>query len=296
MPTDQSRSFAITIRPSVGISPDLEKKLTKIFTNTKHQDGVHIVAEKSGVERHLHIQLWFSEEKRKGDIKKKIERVLDKYDWWDVNHKRHCIKIKMAYNDWVQIYCEENEEKNDEFSVIIAEIPSHTPQYYPSEKDQEKLLESYCAVDKKYYLLKEEFLKWQENQLLKCENQEDMENWRIITKRKVAEFLTDSMFLSKTQKVVADRRKKIELCDNLYYYIKPQNPTIKYDFLSNEEKKIWETEDQENLSLNYEKKNLSKVTIDENASVVWTDDDDPYHPNNLDDDISSGEEFDESLY
>ena len=62
MPTDQSRSFAITIRPSVGISPDLEKKLTKIFTNTKHQDGVHIVAEKSGVERHLHIQLWFSEE------------------------------------------------------------------------------------------------------------------------------------------------------------------------------------------------------------------------------------------
>ncbi len=305
MPTDKSKSFAITIRPSVGISPELEEKLLKIFTNIKDQDGVHIVSEKTGVERHLHIQLWFSEEKRKGDMKKKIERVLEKYPWWDVNHKRHCIKIKMAYNDWVSIYCEENEEKNDEFSVLMDKIPSHTPQYYPSEKDQEKMLEAYSAVDQKYYLLKQKYLEYVNNQVNVIMNNQDLsdstmkikiQNLQIITKRKVAVFLSQSMFDDKNLKVVADRRKKIELCDNLYYYLKPQDPTIKYQFLSNDEKKIWETEEIEKTSLNHENKNLSNITIDEQSSVVWTEDDDPYNPANFSDDISSGEEFDENLY
>ena len=75
-----NKSFGITIRPKSGVSPDslFESKILKAI---KRYDYYHCVAEKSGIERHLHFQIWSNDEKRKGDIKKTFTRICEKEDW-----------------------------------------------------------------------------------------------------------------------------------------------------------------------------------------------------------------------
>jgi hypothetical protein len=202
------KSFGITINVKPGIvkGSKLEENLLKA---TKTANYYQIVSEKDGCERHFHIQLWFDDKKKKGDIKKKFERILSKEMFWDVDHKRHAIKIKICYNDWILNYCEENELKlnGDDYSdMILDNMPAITEDYYPSEEEQENIKNKANAKDQKFYSWLELWNKYE----YKCDNPRDID---------IAEFLGDMMFKSKTIPVIVDDKARRQNCKCLLAYI-----------------------------------------------------------------------------
>lgn len=216
------KSFGITINIKPGIikGSKLENNLLKA---SKTAEYYQVVSEKSGIERHFHIQLWFNDAKKKGDVKRKFERILSKEIFWDVDHKRHAIKIKVCYNDWILNYCAENELKlnGDDFSeMLLDNLPATTDDFYPSEEDQEKIKNKANAVDQKFH-------NWLE---LWNDYEFKVDNPRLID---IAEFLGDMMFKSKTIPVIVDDKARKQNCKCLLAYI--QGCKSAHLFMTNEE-------------------------------------------------------------
>lgn len=202
------KSFGITINIKPGIQKDSKLEL-HLLKACKTANYYQVVSEKSGVERHLHIQLWFDDKKKKGDVKRKFERILSKEMFWDADHKRHAIKIKICYNDWILNYCEENELKlngSDNSELLLDNIPATTEDYYPSEEEQEKIMNKANAVDQKFY-------HWLE---LWNEYEFKIEQPKLID---IANFLGDMMFKSKKIQVIVDDKARKNNCKCLLAYI-----------------------------------------------------------------------------
>jgi len=208
------KSYGITIRPKCGVSEELQNVILEKINKFKNLDSCYMIAEKEGIERHLHLQVWFNEPRRKGDLKKQLERTLSSYDWWDTHHKRYCIHIKIAYNDWITNYCLENETKGDILEEIQAEIPSNTESYYPSEQEQQDVQDLANAKDTRFHLLKKQF---EESEF----SDNDTYNFGrdVYNKFQISAFLNDAMFIRKTIPVVSEKRKRIELSQSLYMYV-----------------------------------------------------------------------------
>ena len=202
---NKSKSFGITIRPKCGVLSNSAFQ-DKILKACKSADYYQCVSEKEDVERHLHIQLWYNEPKYKGDIKKKFERICAKEMFWDADHKRHCIKIKFCYNDWILNYCEENDIKLDASELLLDNMPAITDDYYPSEDEQEKMLNKSQAVDQKFY-------RWEE---LWNEYEHKVDNPELID---IAKFLGDMMFKSRKIQVIVDDKARKQNCVCLLAYI-----------------------------------------------------------------------------
>lgn len=200
------KSFGFTIRPKDGLVKDsiCEDKILKAIERITPYH--HCVAEKEGIERHLHFQLWFNETKRKGDIKKVFTRICEKEDWWDADHKRHCIKDKHCYNDWYDGYLIGNENKqSDKSEELLCNIPPHTDEYYPSEEDQQKWKDESKAVDKTFHKL---YTLWYEYY-----------NDKPTELAEVSKFFNKLMFKDKIIKVIEDKRRRTQRVECLYNYI-----------------------------------------------------------------------------
>lgn len=208
-----NKSFGFTIRPKCGIekSSTIENKILKAIEKF---DYYHCVAEKDGVDRHLHFQIWCDEEKRKGDIKKMFTRICERQDWWDQGHKKYCIKDKYCYNDWYDGYLDkDNPDKvEDEYELLLDNVPAHTDDYYPDDEDQEKWKAKANAVDKTFHHLKELWEEWEDDGVLP----EDIPH--------VSSFLNDMMFKSKKIKIIEDKKRRSQRCECLYYYLKGGAP------------------------------------------------------------------------
>ncbi|AXH78456.1 MAG: hypothetical protein [Circular genetic element sp.] len=206
-----NKSFGFTIRPKCGIEKNSVLEL-KILKAIEKFDYFHCVAEKDGVDRHLHFQIWSDEEKRKGDIKKTFTRICERQDWWDQGHKKFCIKDKFCYNDWYDNYLDEdNPDKiNDQFDLLLDNVPAHSDEYYPSDASQEKWKAKANAVDKTFYHLKELWDNWSDDP------PEDL--------IEVVVFYNDMMFKSKKIKIIEDKKKRCQRCECLFYYLKGGAP------------------------------------------------------------------------
>jgi len=200
-----NKSFGITIRPKCGVNEVDEINIINYCRKHKHQ----VIAEKMGNERHLHIQLWFDEPRRKGHVKQAFERICEKYDWWDADHKRHCIKVKLCYNDWIINYCIDNDNKNDPYDELSIDIPPVTGGYYPTDEEQQKMIEKNGSMNQKLYMLKELYI----------------HEFSKVTMDNVALFLGELCYLQ--DKVVIPTKKvdRVNLCTNLYWYLKAQIDT-----------------------------------------------------------------------
>lgn len=212
-----NKSFGITIRPKCGIEPNSELE-SKILKAIERYDYYHCVAEKTGVERHLHFQLWTDEEKRKGDIKKTFTRILQREDWWDQGHKKFCILDRYCYNDWYDGYCENNEEKSeDESETLLDNVPAITDDYYPSDVDQEKWKAEKKAVDKTFHNL---MVLWYDE----WDDEKPEEIWDV------AKFFNAMMYKQKKIKVIEDKKRRAQRVESLFYYLKEGAP-IKHSLM-----------------------------------------------------------------
>lgn len=205
MSAGEFRSFAITLRPKMGVKKDgtLEKNVLKWCAD---QDYAIVCAEKELEERHLHIQIWLDKPRTKGNVKTFFRRQLDKLD--DGSITKHAICIKIAYSDWVEDYCEENELKPEDIqeNIIYESIPLKTSDYYASEEEQEKFKKIANAKDQQLCQLEE----WWH---------EDMGQTYRPTLWNVSRFITKVMCFDRKIRVIRAKRDRESLCICLHAYI-----------------------------------------------------------------------------
>jgi hypothetical protein len=202
------KSYALTIRPKNGLSRETEKEVLKYL---KKQHHAFAVLEGEDESRHLHGQIWFENPKVKGDLRVSLNRICERTieDWCPAQKKVLSGGIKIAYNDsWSEDYC----QKENDPRIIFNNPPEDASEYYPSEEEQEKVQAKANAVDARYHRLSEKFKEQHpEWQIYKYP--------RLTRKEKVARFLIDAMFVSKTEIVIADKKARFQLCDCLTSYI-----------------------------------------------------------------------------
>jgi len=130
------RSWCLTVNPSQGVTSPTEEALVKYC---KSFPFYQFVIEGDAEARHAHIQIWCDTPTTKGDANKKLERVLAKVisDWNPAQQKVLRSGTKIAYSDWVENYCIQNDLKG-ESNIILDNRPLDTDEYYPSEEEQEK--------------------------------------------------------------------------------------------------------------------------------------------------------------
>ena len=151
---------------------------------------------------------------------------MEKFEWWDQNHKRHCIDIKYCYNDWIYLYCEENKEKEDnaeKIEMLEDHEPLCTADFYPSQDEQNKMKQD---NQEKFA---DAYFKNLENLWLVYITESEIQ----LTRETVAIFLSDMMFSSRKIRVIKEKRKRQELLDSLIMYLRKS--TSEWNFLSQEE-------------------------------------------------------------
>jgi hypothetical protein len=214
MPKQKSFGITVSLKHIGGLihNSDLEKDLLTVI---KRADYYHAVAEtKQGQpdSRHLHAQLWYTNPKDKGDIKKNYIRVLRKQHWWEEKNRDVCFHIKYCFSDWFENYLsKENEDKANDISELLLDqnpvLHNVNPEdFYPTDEQQEGFKNKANAVDKKFY-------RWEE---LWNEYEHKVENPELID---IAKFLGDMMFVSRKIQVIVDDKARKQNCVCLLAYI-----------------------------------------------------------------------------
>lgn len=208
------KSFCFTINPTNGVAPDsqMEQDFKKFGSSTKGFEAYDMWCEKSGHERHIHMQVWLSEPKTRGDVNKQLERVLKKHikecDDWQQQCKVLRKGTRIAYNDWLIRYCEENNLKeNDESIIVHIGRPFDTDIYYATEEEQAKVQRKSNAIDKRMASLELLWEEWSEAK--------DME----LTHENVGTFLSDMMFNERKIMTMCKTVDMRNLCRTLFHYI-----------------------------------------------------------------------------
>jgi len=228
------KSFCFTVRPTNGVAPDsdMEKDFIKFAAKSKDFEAYDMWCEKKDHARHIHMQVWLSSPKTRGDVNKQIERVLKKYikdadDWQDQCHTLRK-GTRIAYSDWYLKYCEDYDLKADDESIIVhLGRPFDTDPYYASEEEQEKLQRKANAIDKRMASLELLWEEWSEAK--------DMD----LTHENVGTFLSDMMFNERKIMTMCKTVDMRNLCRTLFHYIsKTVDSSLFYkkpdDKLSNE--------------------------------------------------------------
>jgi len=205
------RSYCITVRPKNGLSVNTEERIMKYL---KKVDYAFATIEKKDEARHMHIQVWFKNERIRGVICTAFVRLCEEsIEEWDEAQKRVLRNgIKISYNDWYLSYLADNEEKKgteEEGKIIYDNVPDFTEDYYPSESEQLAVKNLSNAVDKKYYKFEQDFLVW-----FKA-----VKDDRDVLLIDICEWYAISMFRERTICVVADKRRRIETCKALFLYV-----------------------------------------------------------------------------
>ena len=197
-----SRSFAFTVRPIQGVPEDseLEKSFRKLFD--KYQG--FLVAEKTGIERHLHGQLFFKSPRTKSDFNRDFPvKLCKKYvvDWTPQQERVLKMGTRIAYSD--DFYTEYTNKGDSE--LLEDYFPNNSIEFYPSQDEQDKVKERANAKDAKFYALAEMY--------------NNGENVCVPTYENVAKWLYSAMFVEKTIKCIEDKRKINQTVNTLTEYL-----------------------------------------------------------------------------
>lgn len=207
------KSFGITmnIKHVGGVKKQHDDKIIKALDKTKDLDGYVIIAEKEDDERHLHMQLWYKTKKTTSDITRKFKRLFEKEDWYDPNNRKW-LKVEYAYNNWVDKYCIDNEDKeNDKTEIVIDKTPEDTETYYPTLEEQNKYQQtSNKEGDKRFQKLELDYHDWDLDHPKKS-----VHSYR----QHISRFLNQKMFIDRTMRVILQQRDRIALANTLYTYI-----------------------------------------------------------------------------
>jgi hypothetical protein len=197
------QSFAFTIRPIAGVRENSE--LENLFRKMLKKYPGFLVAEKTGIERHLHGQVFFENPRTKSDFHRDVpvkycKKALE--DWSPQQERVLKSGTKIAYsNDFYTEYC------NKEDSVMLVDnFPEDATSYYPSQEEQDKVKARANAKDATHHHLLE---MWREK---------EPDN-SYPTEREVAKFLYDIMYVSKTYHVISDPRRRGQIVKSLTQYI-----------------------------------------------------------------------------
>lgn len=163
------KSFAITIRPKNGIPAGgtLQNQLLK---KLQKYDYCDMWMEKEDEARHMHCQIWVNNPVAIGTIKTAMVRIQEKHDpdWSEQSKKVLREGIKIAYNDWIDNYVSDNHLKEDEISEnLFHRVPPITADYYASEEEQQKIIDSSKSANKTYFRLKQELMDLEEYKYFK---------------------------------------------------------------------------------------------------------------------------------
>ena len=210
MPVNRYRSYCFTVRPTHGVTPEIELALIK-FCKSTYFIGSQMVIEKEGEARHAHIQTWTEEPKVKGDLNNKLERIVKPFivSEPDVKQQIHVLRdgTKIAYNNWIQTYCLENDIKEDDASILVVdERPVDSEDYYPSQEEQDKCKRQSNAVDQRMQKLELLFEDWWDHDT-------------PITLPLVATFLADMTNSARKIQCITKYADRRNLCVCLFNYI-----------------------------------------------------------------------------
>lgn len=205
MSVGKYRSWCLTVRPRNGVTIPIADALEKYCKSFPYYQ---MVLEMEGEARHAHIQIWSDTPTTKGDTNKKIERLCAKHveDWDQAQCRILRQGTKIAYSDWIENYCIENDLKGTP-NIVLDNRPLNSDEYYPSKEEQDVVQRKKNAVDQRMCALEIMFEEWYE--------QRDDE----LTPRLVGEFLSDMMFNSRKIACVNRAADRYALCKTLYAYI-----------------------------------------------------------------------------
>lgn len=200
------KSLCITVRPKKGVVAE-SKYEEDILKWCKKQDYAYVVAEMEDEARHLHIQIWSNKAKTRGEVQTAMVRIAEKNldDWDDAQKKVLRNGVRIAYSDWCDNYLGDNDEKG-EANILFEKVPTKTLEFYPTEEEQEALLNTSNAVDKRFHRLTEMY-------------KENSKYYKEPTITNVARFLSDMMFKQKTIPVIVCQKHREQLCMSLWAYI-----------------------------------------------------------------------------
>lgn len=233
--TTKFKSICATIRPPNGVDSKIESQFMKYV---KKQDYAIVVAEKSGHERHLHIQFWFEEPREIGTIQRAMENNQKKCDTnWSEKAKQVCRKgVKHAYND--DFYMNYLNDEKEGHKILYKKIPKDTLEYYPSQEYQDKAIAIKHAGDGYFCKHSFEYGEWSKEH-----------GSPEFTLHSVATYLSYRMYTSRDILVVRSDKAKQELAKNLYWYIRGSCDTSIDSFIDYGEKKISPIYDSTNICL-----------------------------------------------
>lgn len=195
------KAWAITVRPRNGISDERVSDYKDWIEKSPKIDGAYGVLEKLAEERHLHLAVFFSEGRRKGDVNKQIERIFLKRPVEDGELKVLRSGTKIMYSDdFIKNYL----DKNDETQVVINVVPQDTLAYYPTPEEQEAVKSQSRAVDQYFHSINEKYTSWLGDRM----NDIQMVKW----------WMGIAMYEDKTIRVITDPRKLGQIIESLYRY------------------------------------------------------------------------------
>lgn len=212
----QFNSYCFTIRPKSGVKADgpLEKAVIKYLK--KNVPYYFLAAEKEDEARHLHGQVWFYKSKAKGDFKKQLERYQSKHDpdWSASASKVLAGGVKIAYSkDFIESYL----TKEDNW--LLNNPPEDEERFYPSQEEQDRVKKKANATDIKYHSWSVMYEDWSKDNMIAG-----------VTKQSVSEFFHEVMFVSKKIMVQQDPRKRVQMRNCLYYYLRENKSDVSKTF------------------------------------------------------------------
>ena len=228
------KSYAFTVRPKNGLSSELEDR---IISWLKKQDYGFAVIEKDGEARHMHGQIFCHVPRTKSAVQLSLERIQEALDpdWCPASKKVLRRGVKIAYSsDFIEEYLNKPDSK-----VIFNNPPEDEAPFYPSQEEQDKVKDQANAVDKRMHhisMLYETFS--DDNPLLEGV---------ILPEEKVARFLYDAWYISKTLPTLQNLRSERELMRRVRHYIFPHPDNFKQ--LIPEEKKRYLKENKDSLEI-----------------------------------------------
>lgn len=197
------QSFAFTIRPLGGVPEN--SKLENSFRKMLKKYPGFLVAEKTGIERHLHGQVFFETPRTKSDFNRDFPVKYCKKDIEDWTPQQERVLkqgTKVAYsNDFYTEYC-----NKDDSVMLVDNFPQDATSYYPSQEEQDKVKARANAKDATHHHLQELWFNMHPHN-------------REPTDKQVGLFLYQIMFVDKVYHVIGDPRRRNQLVKSLTQYI-----------------------------------------------------------------------------
>lgn len=218
MSGQKAKSFGITVRPLLGLTERTEEAIIQWIDKKCSYGAVYI--EKENEERHAHIQIWLDEPRCKGDVFKSIKNICEKtITDWDAKQKKVLSRgVKFCYNDWLLLYCEDNENKTNEKGdkieygkLVYSDEPTNSEEYYPSEEEQAKIEEKANC--------KNSMLERYKNYWIEEHGDKLPSSPELLGLIEVSALMTKLQYCKKVECVMLDKKYALQFRNGLYHYI-----------------------------------------------------------------------------